>query len=80
MLELSIEIVATNGNSLGNPNVSLKKVDSCTNFLENIFKTILRRKILENAEDNTSDSSSVSSDDDIPTAGNQHWQQYGSRS
>ncbi|UZO06255.1 uncharacterized protein OCT59_026584 [Rhizophagus irregularis] len=31
----------------------------------------------ENAEDDTSDSSSVSSDDDISTAGNQHWQHMG---
>ncbi|CAB5318577.1 unnamed protein product [Rhizophagus irregularis] len=64
--------------------MSLKKVDSCTNFLEKYLQdyfpeedTKLGLCLQENAEDDTSDSSSVSSDDDISTAGNQHWQHMG---
>ncbi|CAG8752634.1 7185_t:CDS:2 [Rhizophagus irregularis] len=48
--------------------------ETVESYLELIYGPLIPENEEENAEDDISDSSSVSSDDDIPTAGNQHWQ------
>jgi hypothetical protein len=54
--------------------------ETVDSYLELIYGPLIPENEEENAEDDISDSSSVSSDDDIPTAGNQHWQHTRSQS
>jgi hypothetical protein len=48
--------------------------ETVESYLELIYGPLIPENEEENAVDDISDSSSISSDDDISTAGNQHWQ------
>ncbi|CAB4483471.1 unnamed protein product [Rhizophagus irregularis] len=54
--------------------------ETVESYLELIYGPLIPENEEENAEDDISDSSSVSRHDDIPTAGNQHWQHTQSQS